>query len=213
MEKGKWKMSSILNKNKRKKNKVLGWTKEEQRMLAVDEITKKARHKLVADSYKDFLLTGYYLLHIHFKFANKRIIRLENTINAYLDCARTDDKMKGQALAFALKDRYGIEIEEEVNSVPSRELLGIFGHGALLQNEAYRYLSASMFNYLAIVCTALKFKFNFPVADVKKFIADFKDLINTLFRVKQFELRFSNMACCLADEINYIDERYIKVIN
>lgn len=206
-------MSSVLNRNKHKKNKVLGWTKAEQKMLATDEIVKKARHKIVADSYKDFLLTGYYLLHIHFKFANKRIIRLENTINTYLDCARTDDKMKGQALAYVLKDKYSIDIEKEVNSIPSRELLGIFGHGALLQNEAYRCLSASMFNYLAIVCTALKFKFNFPVADVKKFIADFKDLINTLFRVNQFELRFSNMARCLADEIKYVDKRYIKVID
>lgn len=206
-------MSSIINKNKRKKAKQqFGWTNSEVKMINKDSIVKGAKNTVVLSSYKDFIITGYYILYLHNGFGLKRIRRLETALNEYLDKAREDKNMNGTAMAYLLKEKYNIDIKAEVNSIPSREILSIFGANSILkQNEVYALVSASLYNYLAMTCVILKTLFKLPAVDVKKFVSDYKDIINTISRVKQFDLRFSDIAECLANEVKFVDERYIKL--
>lgn len=41
---------------------------------------------------------GYYVLYLHHGFGNKRIVRLERTINEYLERAQTENEMKTKTL-------------------------------------------------------------------------------------------------------------------
>lgn len=63
-----------------------------------------SRRKLVRRSFTDFMDLGYYVLYLHHGFGNKRIVRLERTINEYLDRAQTESEMKTETLAELLHD-------------------------------------------------------------------------------------------------------------
>lgn len=56
---------------------------------------------------------GYYVLYLHHGFGNKRIVRLERTINEYLERAQTENEMKTETLAELLKVRYGIDVQKD----------------------------------------------------------------------------------------------------
>lgn len=206
-------MSSILNKTKRKKQKQLGWANAEIKMLKSIDLYNGAKRTVVLQSYKDFIILAIYILHIHYGFALKRIVRFESTLNTYLDNARDDSNLDGKHTALFLYDKYAIDIDKESKSVPSRELIKLFQtrHSVLKANDVYLLAQAALFNFLALTCTILKTQFKFSVSDLKKFIFDFKDFLNTLSRVEQFDLTFSEVAKCLAEETGYIDERYVKI--
>lgn len=208
-------MSSVLNKAKRKKQKQLGWTNEEMKMLKHNDIIQGAKRTVVLQSYKDFIILGLYILYLHNGFGIKRITRFDMTLNAYLDGARADSNLDGRHTAYMLKEKYELDIDKETKEVPSREIIKLFHtHNAVLkQNETYVLVQASMFNYLSLTCAILKTQFKFSVSDLKKFISDFKDFLNTLSRVEQFDLTFKGIAQCLAEEVGFIDERYIEVVD
>lgn len=208
-------MSSILSKAKRKKQKQLGWTNNEMKMLRHNDIVQGAKRTVVLQSYKDFIILALYILYLHNGFAIKRISRFDTTLNEYLDRAREDNSFDGVHTAYALKEKYKVDIDKEVKSIPSRELIKLFHtHNTVLkQNDTYALVTASMFNFLSITCILLKTQFKFSVKDLKKFIFDFKDFLNTLSRVEQFDLTFKGIAQCLAEEVGFIDERYIEVVD
>lgn len=56
---------------------------------------------------------GYYVLYLHHGFGNKRIVRLERTINEYLDRAQTEKEMKTETLAELLRVRYGVDVQKD----------------------------------------------------------------------------------------------------
>ena len=69
---------------------------------------------------------GYYVLYLHHRFGNKRIVRLERTINEYLERAQTENEMKTETLAELLKVRYGIDVQKEINLIPMQQLIRIY---------------------------------------------------------------------------------------
>ena len=156
---------------------------------------------------------GYYVLHLHHGFGNKRIVRLERTINEYLDRAQSEKEMKTETLAELLKVRYGIDVQKEINLIPMQQLIRIYQSNPLTMNDTRQLLSNTAYSYIALACTALKLMFKLSVKEIKEFIAEFRDLIDTLYKFNQFGLTLPKVAQCLADEVNYVDERYIKVID
>lgn len=66
---------------------------------------------------------GYYVLYLHHGFGNKRIVRLERTINEYLERAQTENEMKTETLTELLKVRYGIDVQKEINLIPMQQLI------------------------------------------------------------------------------------------
>lgn len=64
----------------------------------------------------DFMDLGYYVLYLHHGFGNKRIVRLERTINEYLERAQTENEMKTETLAWYDiygRDKTDDEIQEQ----------------------------------------------------------------------------------------------------
>ena len=98
-------MSNKLKPKKKHKEPDFTWTKLERVTLK----NSNNRRKLVRRSFTDFMDIGYYVLYLHHGFGNKRIIRLERTINEYLERAQTENEMKTETLAELLKVRYGID--------------------------------------------------------------------------------------------------------
>lgn len=157
---------------------------------------------------------GYYALYLHHGFGNKRIVRLERTINEYLDRAQSENEMKTETLAELLKVRYGIDVQKEINLIPMQQLIRIYQrNNPLTINDTRQLLNDTAYSYMTLACTALKLMFKLSVREIKEFIAEFRDLIDTLYKFNQFGLTLPKVAQCLADEVNYVDERYIKVID
>lgn len=152
---------------------------------------------------------GYYVLYLHHGFGNKRIVRLERTINEYLERAQSENEMKTKTLAELLKVRYGIDVQKEINLIPMQQLIRIYQRN----NPLTIILNDTAYSYMVLACTALKLMFKLSVREIEEFIAEFRDLIDTLYKFNQFGLTLPKVAQCLADEVNYVDERYIKVID
>lgn len=151
---------------------------------------------------------GYYVLYLHHGFGNKRIVRLERTINEYLDRAQTENEMKTETLAELLKVRYGIDVQKEINLIPMQQLIRIYQrNNPLTINDTRQLLNDTAYSYMVLACTALKLMFKLSVREIKEFIAEFRDLIDTLYKFNQFGLTLPKVAQCLADEVNYVDER------
>lgn len=203
-------MSNKLKPKKKHKEPDFTWTKSERVTLK----NSNSRRKLVRRSFTDFMDLGYYVLYLHHGFGNKRIVRLERTINEYLERAQTENEMKTETLAELLKVRYGIDVQKEINLIPMQQLIRSYQrNNPLTINDTRQLLNDTAYSYMVLACTALKLMFKLSVREIKEFIAEFRDLIDTLYKFNQFGLTLPKVAQCLADEVNYVDERYIKVID
>lgn len=189
----------------RRKKKPTFFTKKDTQIIGRNDFETRSTQKVVFKSYKDYLVIGYIILHDKFGFGQKRMIRLEQTVNAYSEASVDDPNMKGTSLAFMLKDKYGVDVTSIVNSVPQSQLMKLYAwKGHCIEREAYKLSSASMFNYLALTMTALKKMFNFTRGQLQAFADKFVDYIDTLANHKQFQLTVPMIAESLADEIKFV---------
>mgnify|MGYP006952762626 CR=1 FL=1 len=190
----------MSNALKRKKKPTF-FTKKDTRIIFESRNTGR----VVIKSYKDYLAIGYIVLHDKFGFGQKRMIRLEQTVNTYSEAAASDKNMGGKALAYALKDKYGVDVAETVNRVPQSQLMKLYARkGHCVEREAYRLASASMFNYMALTLTALKTNLKLTRNQLQEFVDKFIDYIDTLANYKQFQLTVPMIAETLADEIKFV---------
>lgn len=189
----------------RKKKKPTFFTKKDTKTIGQNGFESRNTERVVIKSYKDYLAIGYMVLHDEFGFGQKRMARLEQTVNAYSEAAATDKNMGGKALAFALKEKYGVDVAEIVNRVPQSQLMKLYAwKGHCVEREAYRLASSSMFNYMSLTMTALKTVFKFTKKQLVQFSEKFIDYIDTLANYKQFQLTVPMIAQSLADEIKFV---------
>lgn len=189
----------------RRKKKPTFFTKKDTRIIGRNDFESRNTERVVIKSYKDYLVIGYIVLHDKFGFGQKRMIRLEQTVNTYSEAAATDKNMGGKALAFALKEKYDLDVAEIVNRVPQSQLMKLYAwKGHCVEREAYRLASASMFNYMLLTMTALKTAFKFTRNQLMQFSEKFIDYIDTLADYKQFQLTVPMIAETLADEIKFV---------
>ena len=194
-------MSNALRKNK----KPTFFTKKDTRIIGRNDFESRNTERVVIKSYKDYLAIGYMILHDKFGFGQKRMARLERTVNAYSEAAAEDKNMNGVALAYALKEKYGVNVSDIVNSVPQSQLMKLYAwKGHCVEREAYRLASASMFNYMSLAMTALKTVFKFTRNQLVQFSEKFIDYIDTLANYKQFQLTVSMIAQSLSNEIKFV---------
>lgn len=189
----------------RKKKKPSFFTKKDTRIIGRNDFESRNTERVVIKSYKDCLVIGYMVLHDEFGFGQKRMARLEQTVNTYFEAAATDKNMGGKALAFALKEKYDLDVAEIVNRVPQSQLMKLYAwKGHCVEREAYRLASASMFNYMALTLTALKTNLKLTRNQLQEFADKFIDYIDTLANYKQFQLNVTMIAETLADEIKFV---------
>ena len=189
----------------RRKKKPTFFTKKDTRIIGRNDFETRNTQRVVFKSYKDYLVIGYIILHDKFGFGQKRMARLEQTVNAYSEASVDNPNMKGTSLAFMLKDKYDLDVTSIVNRVPQSQLMRLYAwKGHCVEREAYRLSSASMFNYLALTLTALKKMFKFTRGQLQEFSDKFVDYIDTLANYKQFQLTVPMIAQSLADEIKFV---------
>ena len=195
----------MSNALRRKKNPQF-YTAKETRQISNKEFERHNAASLVTKAYKDFVVVGYIILHDKFGFGQKRLARLEMTVNTYLNSAAEGDKnMSGSAMAYVLKEKYGIDVREEVNKVPQRQLMVLYSQkGKVVQSAAYKIASASMFNYLALTMMALKTILKMSVNQLHEFADKFIDYIDTLSNFSQYALTVPMIADSLAEEIGFV---------
>lgn len=97
--------------------------------------------------------------------------------------------MKTETLAELLEVRYGIDVQKEINLIPMQQLIRIYQrNNPLTINDTRQLLNDTAYSYMALACTALKLMFKLSVREIKEFIAEFRDLIDTLYKFNQFGL-------------------------
>lgn len=188
----------------RRKKKPTFYTKQEMRIIGQNDFEKRNADKVISKSYKEFVVIGYIILHDKFGFGQKRIVRLQELLKQYLDIASAGGE-NGRDLSVILKQKYEIDVQEKVRSVPQRQLMILYAKkGFCIEREAYRLSSASLFNYFALTLTILKKEFKLSVKQLQQFADKFVDYIDALANYKQFQLTVPMIAQSLADEIKFV---------
>lgn len=196
-------MKKLSNALKRKQ-KSLYYTKQETKFIQKKEFERSNQEKTIAKAFKEFQRVGYIILHDKFGFGQKRITRLQNTMNQYLESAVEDKNMSGKALAALLDHKYKIDVNAEVNRVPQRQLMVLYAQkGRVIEREAYKLSGSAMYNYFALTLTALKTQFKLTAKQLHEFLDKFIDYIDTLANFSQYALTVPMIADILAEEINF----------
>jgi hypothetical protein len=166
--------------------------------------------KLIEESYYNLRLISYQILHDKFGFGQKRIIRLEQTMDE-LRGSRDDVGISLEDMIGYMHRRYGIDVRAEVNVVPFRERFALtrFKIHADSQQSAGMYLLASICDYFTFLGIVLREQFKFSARQIREAYGWMRYYINTLSRPKQFELTIKDIAECLMEEVRYCDARFV----
>ena len=202
-------MSSVLN---RKKNKMqpLGYSKQE--LVSMQDYSRRKSNTdfLIEESFRNIRLIAYQILHDKFGFGQKRIIRVEQTIDEYLNTVSCGG-MSTEQLQYFMKEKCGIDVKDEANKVPFREGFYLIERkvAPASMQSAGKYLNASIINYFSLLGVCLKTKFKFPAKQINEVYEWIRYYINTLSMRSQFDLTIKDIAECLMDECKYCDSRFV----
>ena len=136
---------------------------------------------LIIEAYKNTRLIAYQILHDKFGFGQKRITRVEYTINMYAESAEKG-KLSTEDLRFLLLEKYGIDVKAEANKVPFRERFALTTQKINAESKQSGGLYLGWVRYY----------------------------INTWSRYKQFELKMEDIADTMAEECKYYDDRFME---
>ncbi len=167
--------------------------------------------KLIEESYYNIRLIAYQILHDKFGFGQKRIVRVENTIDKYME-SKAEGGLHTDEMLFFMQEKCKIDIKEEVNCVPFRERFSLVKYkiSPESQKSAGMYILASICNYFCLLGVCLKTQFKFSTRQIKEVYEWIRYYINTLSRQKQFDLTIKDIAECLIEEVGYCDFRYAR---
>lgn len=202
-------MSSVLNR-KKKKMQPLGYSKNELISIQNHARQRSNTEILIYDSYMNIRLIAYQILHDKYGFGQKRIIRVEQTIDKYREGAESGELL-ARKLEFYLKEKCKIDVREQANMVPFRERFALVERkiAPASQQTAGQFLVASICNYFSLLGVCLKTQFKFSARQINEVYEWIRFYINTLSRVKQFDLTIRDIAECLMEECNYCDSRFV----
>lgn len=199
-------MSSVL-KRKKKKMQPLGYTKQE--LISMQDYAKRKSNTdfLIEESFKNLRLISYQILHDKFGFGQKRIIRVEQTIDKYLNTV-SDGGLSTEQLQYFLNEKCGIDVKRESNMVPFRERFVLTSKNVSAQSmqSAGRYLAASICNYFSLLGVCLKTQFKFSARQIKEVYEWIR------YYIKSIAMGYETMtgvASVMEHECKYIDERFI----
>lgn len=199
-------MSNALAR-KKKRMQPLGYSKSE--LIGIQKYAKAQNNAdyLITESYYNVRMMAYQALHDKFGFGQKRIIRVEQTIETYLGDAEKDG-MSAEELGYFMKTKCGIDVREETNKIPYRESFYLverkIAPNCMIQ--ANKFLLAQVFNYFAMLGVCLKTQFKFSGNQIRQVYERIRYLINCI--ATGYET-MTGIASVLEHECNYIDKRFI----
>ena len=202
-------MSSVLNR-KKKKMQPLGYSKQE--LVSIQDYSRRKSNTdfLIEESFRNLRLISYQILHDKFGFGQKRIIRVEKTIDKYLSTVYEGGLSTGQ-LQYFMSEKYGIDVKCEANKVPFRERFALISRKVESRSmqSAGNYILASICNYFSLLGVCLRTQFKFSIKKISEAFEWIRYYINTLSRVSQFDVTIQDIAECLMDECKYCDSRFV----
>lgn len=199
-------MSSVLNR-KKKKMQPLGYSKQE--LVGIRDYARRqsSTDNLIKESYLNIRLISYQILHDKFGFGQKRIIRVEQTIDQYLNTV-SDGGMSSEQLQYFLSEKCGINAKDEANKVPFRERFALISKKVSAQSmqSAGTYLVASICNYFSLLGVCLKTQFKFSAKQIKEVYEWIRYCIGSISMGYE---TMTGVASVLEWECKYIDKRFI----
>lgn len=199
-------MSNALAR-KKKRMQPLGYSKSE--LIGIQRHAKAQSNAdyLITESYYNIRMMAYQALHDKFGFSQKRIIRVEQTIETYLGDAEKDG-MSAEELGYFMKTKCGIDVREETNKIPYRESFYLVERkiAPSCMIQANKFLLAQVFNYFAMLGVCLKTQFKFSRNQIRQVYERIRYLINCL--ATGYET-MAGIASVLEWECKYIDKRFI----
>ena len=203
-------MSSVLKK-KSKKMQPAGYSKTSLLNMKEQAKLKSTINAIITDTICNTHLIAYQVLHDKHGFGLKRIIRVEATINKYLE-AIADGEMTTESLAFYMTEKTKINVREEVNKIPFNErfVLTAAKIDTTYKPTAGMHILSTLYKDFVLLGVCLKSQFGFSSAKILEVYDKIRDYINTLSRYEQFDLKIEDIAYSLMEEVKYYDERYVK---
>ena len=199
-------MGSKLKRKSKNKCLPTNYVQRMQTYMSKVNITDR----MIEESYYNLRLIAYQIMHDKFGFGQKRIIRLERTIDEYM-ASNAEGGLHTDELLFFMKEKCDIDVNEEANMVSSKERFALTK--CMIASESKKmaglYLSSSILNYFSLLGVCLRTQFKFTPKQIREAYRWIRYYINTLSRPKQFELTFKDIAECLMDEVKYCDARFI----
>lgn len=201
-------MSNALKKRK-KKMQPLGYTDAELNGMRKYSQMQSRMNSTTRTAYFNVRLISYQVLHDRFGFGHKRIVRLENTVDKYLEkCA--DRNMRGTAMGAFLLEKCKIDVQSEVNKIPYRERVLLvcdrFPTNTTVAMETGKIVAAAIYNYFAFSSVALKTVFKFSKNQISQYLYYIRDLVNSVARQYEDMVGFASV---LYQECKYCDSRFI----
>ena len=202
-------MSNGLKK-KPKKMEPAGYSKIELVKMRDNARARSNKSELVEEVFRNVSLITYQILHDKYGFGLKRIIRLENTINTYLE-NMSNGEMSLDGLDFYMSETAKISVKDESNKVPFNERFALthFKVNVKMKPTVGMYILEVIYHYFVMLGVCLKSQFEFSPTKIRGAYEWIRYYINTLSRLEQFDLRMKDIAECLMEEIKYVDERFV----
>lgn len=203
-------MSNGLKK-KPKKMEPAGYSKVELIKMRDNAKAKSNKAELVEEVFRNVGLITYQILHDKYGFGLKRIIRVENTINTYME-NMSKGELSFDSLDFYMQETAKITVKDEANKVPFNERFALthFKVSVNMKPTAGMHILTTIYKYFILLGVCLKSQFEFSPAKIEKVYEWIRYYINTLSRYKQFDLKIEDIAECLMEEVKYCDERFCK---
>ena len=199
-------MSNALSR-KKKKMQPLGYSKKE--LISIRDHARKQSNLeyLIEESHMNIRLIAYQMLHDKFGFGQKRIIRVEQTIDNYLDSVSKGELSVGQ-LQYFLKEKCNINVMEEANKVPFRHRFCLVQRKVAPQSmqSAGSYLLAQICDYFSLLGVCLKTKFKFSTRQIREVYEWVRYYIGSISMGYETMV---GVASVLEWECKYIDKRFI----
>ena len=203
-------MSNALRR-KTKKMEPKGFSKVELLKMRDNARKQSNTEAIIEDVFKNVQLIAYQILHDKYGFGQKRIIRLEATINTYLDSI-ANGELTVEHLAFYMVDKCKINVKEEANKVPFNERFSVTTYKIDTKTKPTTGMCilGTIYDYFILLGVCLKSQFDFSPKKILEAYEWIRYYINTLSRYKQFDLKIEDIAECLMEEVKYCDSRFVS---
>lgn len=198
-------MSNALKKGK-KKNRMepLGYTKNELIQMQRCAREKQKTDGLIREAYYNVRLIAYQLLHDDFGYGNKRIVRVEQTIESYLESAENGELTQAE-LQHILKSKWSIDVAGETDKIPFRQLFALTGEEKFSQHTGMCIL-ATICNYFSLLGVCLKTQMKMSANNILRLYERIRYYIDSI--AAGYET-MTGIASVLYQECKYCDVRFI----
>lgn len=174
------------------------------------QIKRNRTNTTLLECYYNSRLVTYLVLHDKFGYGQKRIKRLEDAVDKYLDDYSTGEYPKGY-FEREMKKR-GIDAHEVVSKIPSRAKLFLTYGDKLpkrIKPSDLATINAALFTFFAITLYAMNKDMKISCVKLKD---EFLKWLQFNFErlAEKDRLKIEDIVLVMVEECGYLDQRYEK---